>query len=56
MTRWLTRKAARWLAKRPRRDRKAGMIYAHTSVERWGLLSDKTNRLDGRTVHLIYEN
>ena len=23
MTRWLTRKAARWLAKRPRRDRKA---------------------------------
>lgn len=32
------------------------MSYTRTSVVRWGLLSDETNRLDGRKIHLIYDN
>lgn len=32
------------------------MSYVKLSAERWGLLSDKTDQLDGRTVHLIFDN
>jgi hypothetical protein len=33
------------------------MSYVETSSSlRWGLFLDKTNKLDGRTAHLIYEN
>lgn len=33
-----------------------GRGYVSKSVERWGLLSDTTTQLDGRRVHLIFEN